>query len=681
MARAMKTLLATLCLVVAACAGEDVLTPDEEWGMEGPLEPTPPPGKEDSELRRGLLVNTNTTRTQVWTARNKWEDVDTTAAKAAGLAWPANSGLTWDEKYAKWVESFEFIPSLDGFSMTIELTTPWGKTLPSPSLECAEMSLFLRITFAAWHELPLFFEAQDGNGTRVYFGHNGVRTTSGRYAQSPEFAIRYQDHSRSTDWMTRWPIDTTLRGKRVAGGEDVQAMIAPDARFGAYLDEIHLNKRAGYFTVMALDYLGSANLADPANAYNIVPDAVRAGDTLIERWQRSGIGHTLVVKQVAELAGGSKDVTLISGSMPRRQGKRESGQASKSYFTSEYTGGEGIAADGNPYAKLGGGIKRWRVAKNINGYWTNTWMAADEASWINSTDYVRIAARPARFEQILGQVSPQQMRTELLAQIADARRHLSQFPASCSARERREHAFAQLYEVSRTAFGQSTADVDAEHRELDDYVLGKLEYTKSKTCCWNSSTSAMYDIIMNKARADAAAAEAANTCAAPVVFKSRQDGYQLWASHAALLGRGAEWRAWTEDETCAQRDVASDTEAAPVATPYCTVELGGGTPACTDAREPNDTQATAKAAAGTLTGLQICASDDDWHSFAAGGTVRIEFTHSAGDLDLVAHDASGGRVAASEGTSDSEQVTVPAGGSVRVFGFNGAKNTYRLIAP
>lgn len=671
---------ALLLIAIAACAGEDELSLDEEWGMDGPLEPTPLPGKEDSELRRGLLVNTDTSRTQVWTARNKWEDVDTVAAKAAGLAWPANSGLTWDEKYGKWIESLEWIPALDGFSMTVKLTTPWNKELPSPSLECAELSLFLRITFSAWHELPLFFEAQDGSGKRVYFGHNGVRTTAGRYANSPEFAIRYNDHSRATDWATNWPSDGTLRAKRVAGGEDVQDMIAPGAKFGAYLDEIHLNKRAAYFTIMALDYLGSVNLADSANTYNIVPEAVRAGDTLIERWQKSGIGHTLVVKQVVELAGGSKDVTTISGSMPRRQGKRESGVASKSYFTSEYTGGEGTSADGVPYAKLGGGLKRWRVTKNIGGAWTNTWMTADEAHWVDSTDFVRIAARPARFEQILGQVPPEQQRAELLLQIEDSRRHLARFPASCSARERRENAFEALYVVSQQ-LGQSKDEVDAEHRELEDYVLGELDYTKSKTCCWNSSTAGMFDIVMNKARADAAAAEANNTCVAPTVFKSRQDGYQVWASHAETLGRAAEWRAWSEDEACPQRGVASDTDAAAVATPYCELELGGGTPACSDAREPNDSRTAAQPATGTLDGLKICTSDDDWHRITTAGAVTIEFRHTDGDLDLQAFDANGTRVAASEGTGDSERVVVPAGGSVRVFGFNGARNTYRLIAP
>ncbi|MDQ3300319.1 MAG: hypothetical protein M3619_27390 [Myxococcota bacterium] len=559
----MKALALLLLVLATACADDDVLTPDEEWGMEGPMTPTPPPGKEDSEHRRGLLVATNTSATQVWTARNKWEDTTTPAAAAAGMAWPANSGLTWDAKYAKWIGSLAWIPGIDGYSMTVQLTTPWGKTLPSPVLECAELSLFLRITFAAWYELPLFFEAVDGQGRRVYFGHNGVRTTAGRYAASPEFALKYKDHTATYAGGT-WPTDRVLRDKRIAGGDQLQPQLAPGAHFGAYLDEIHLNKRAGYFTVLVLDYLGSVHLADSANAYNLAADAVRSGDFLIERWQRSGIGHTLVVKDVTELAGGSRDITTISGSMPRRQGRRESGQASKSYFVSAYAGGPGVNEEGHLYAKLGGGVKRWRVAKNIGGYWTNTWMAGDEASWINSTDYPRLAARTARFEQILGQVSPDQQRIELLQQITDARRHLANYPSSCSARERREHAFATLYELSERSFGQSVAQVDAAHRTLEDYVFGELEYTRSKTCCWNSSTSAMYDIIMKRARA-----QQAGTCVAPTVFKSQLDGYLGWASYAQTLGRGTEWRPWTEDEPCTQRATASDVEVPPDATPYC----------------------------------------------------------------------------------------------------------------
>jgi len=663
-----------------ACTDGGASSPDDEWGMDGPLDPTPLPGKADSEYRRGLWVNTNTTRTQVWTARNRWEDTDTAAAREAGVAWAADSGLTWDQKYEAWLRSLEWTTSADGSYQTVVLTTPWGKTLPSPALECAEMSLFLRITFAAWYELPWFMETVDSHGHRVYFGHNGVRTQSGRYASSPEFGVRYHDYTSMTpaEYQASWPRDATLAGKKVAGGEDVQPAVG-DAGFGAYLDEIHLNKRAGYFTVMALDYLGSMNLADSANTYNIVPDTVRPGDMLLERWQKNGIGHTLVVKDVTQIGEGNYDVTTVSGSMPRRQAKRESGVSSKSYFTSAYAGGPGTNWDGDEYAKLGGGAKRWRVTKNVGGYWTNTWMKADEASWINSTDYAAIAARPGRFGQILGQVSPEQQRTELLAEIDDARAHLRQYPASCAARERREHAFRDLYDLAARTWGQSQAQVDGQYRVADDYVFAELVYGQSKTCCWDSSTSAMYQIVMDYQADEAARAADQGTCVAPTVFMNQSDGYQRWASFAASTGRGAAWRAWSEDESCAQRDVAQDTVASTPPTALCDLGGGGGGGACTDPAEPDDSAGAAHAAAdGTTTGLQICAGDEDWFSVAGARTVRIDFTHADGDLDLAAYDAGGTQVDISQSVSDGEQVSVPAGGTVRVYGYNGATNTYTL---
>jgi hypothetical protein len=510
-----------------------------------------------------------------------------------------------------------------------------------------------------------------------------VRTATGRYAGSPEFAIAYQDHSAMTPaaYGAAWPHDARLRSRRVAGGDDVQVMIEPGATFGAYLDELHLNKRAGYFTIMALDYLGSANLADPANAYNLVPEAVRPGDFLIERWQRSGIGHTLVVKQVDSLGEANKDVTLISGSMPRRQGKRESGIASKGYFTSDYTGGVGANEAGDEYARLGGGLKRWRVAKNIGGYWTNTWMAADEAHWINSTDYARIAARPARFQQLLGQVSPTQQRAELVAQIEDARRHLAEYPASCSARERRERAFEDLYDLAERSFGQDRAAVDAEYRTLEDYVFAELDYTRSKTCCWDSSTAAMATIVMDQARAEQAAAEAAGTCASPTVFMAQTDGYARWATYAAATGRGAAWRPWSEDETCAQAGVPADTEAVHQGEAWCALEDGGGdTGACTDAYEINDGRGAARPV-GTMriNGLTICGSDEDWFAVSGPRTVRIELHHADGDLDLEAYDRDGAKIASSTTTTDVERVTLPAGGTVRIYGYRGAANSYALV--
>jgi hypothetical protein len=225
------------------------------------------------------------------------------------------------------------------------------------------------------------------------------------------------------------------------------------------------------------------------------------------------------------------------------------------------------------------------------------------------------------------------------------------------------------------------AQVDAQYREMEDYVLGELEYTKSKTCCWNSSTSAMFDIIMKQAQAEQDAAAAAGTCIAPTVFASRQDGYSKWASYAASLGRASDWKPWSEDEACPQRNVASDTVAVTGSTEYCELETGGGTPSCTDAQEPNDGRTNARAVSGTVSNLQVCAADEDWYKLAAGGNVKIEFVHANGDLDMAAYDANGTRTDTSESTSNVEEVTVPAGGTVRVFGYSGARNAYKLIAP
>jgi hypothetical protein len=668
--------LCIAALSVGCIADDEAGSADEEYGMEGPLEPTPPPGKEDSENRRGLLVATNTSRTQVWTARNAWEDIDTPAAKRAGLAWSADSGLNWDQKYQAWIASLQRTSSDAGWYDTFTLTTPWGKSLPSPHLECAEMALFLRVTFAAWYELPLFFEAVDSTGKRLYFGHNGVRTSTGRYASSPEFAIVYKDYG--TTVPATWPKDATLRGRKLWGGEDSQPFLGAGAVFGTYLDEIHLNKRAGYFTAMVINYLGSVNVADSANTYNIVPESIRPGDVLIERWQRNGIGHTVVVKDVTEIGEGNKDVTAVSGSMPRRQGKWENGVASKGYFTSEYSGGEGTNEAGDEYAKLGGGLKRFRVTKNVGGYWTNTWMRADEAHWINSTDYPRLAARPARFESMLGQVSPEQLRTELLAQIADARRHLQSYPASCSARERRERAFDDLYDLSERHFGTARAQVDVQFRDLSDYVFAELEYAQSKTCCWNSSTTAMHEIIMEFARREQDAADQAGECRAPTPFMN-DNGYGRWADLAATLGRGAEWRAWTEDETCAQKNVASDTQRAHAWTDWCELpEDGGGGGACTDALEPNESSAAADAVTAGSRSLQLCSGDVDWFSVASAATVTIEFSHAAGDLDMAAYSATGTQLGMSQGTGNSEQLSVPAGARIKVYGYNGATGAYTL---
>ena len=679
-------LLFLLLLLATSCADEEPYDPDAEYGMNGPVEPTPPPGKEDGPHRQGLPVTHDGSRTEVWPARNRWEDRDTPAARRAGLAWGEDSGLSWDEKYARWVGSLERVSGASGFE-TIRLTTPWGKTLESPSLECAELSIFLRVSFAAWYELPFFMEAVDRDGTRIYFGHAGVRTAAGRYAGTPEYRVRYRDHSAmsAAEALARWPRDEALRARRLGGGPDGQPALG-GASFGAFADEVHLNKRAGHFLLLALNYLGSVHLADPANTYNLVPEAVRPGDTLVARWQRAGIGHTLVVVDAVEIGEGALEVALVSGSMPRRQARWETGEAVRLHFTDARTGGEGVSPGGEPYARLGGGLKRWRVARAVAGRWSNTWMRGDEAHWIDSRDLARIAARPARFARLLGPLDPDQARLALLAMIEDARSHLRGYPASCAARERRERAFAALHDLLARERGLSRAEVDALHRTEEDYVFAALEYGRSRTCCWNSTTTAMHQVVMDLAARERAEAEAAGTCRAPSIFMHQADGYERWRRLAVETGRGALWAPWSEDEHCPQRGVAIDAPAGGEVTPYCSwreaAGPGGGGVGCTDPMEPNQQPLGAPALApGAVHELEVCEGDSDWFAVPAGGAVRIDFSHAAGDLDLSAHDASGGQLDASQGTGDREEVSVPPGGRVRVYGWRGATGSYRISAP
>jgi ribosomal protein S15P/S13E len=295
---------------------------------------------------------------------------------------------------------------------------------------------------------------------------------------------------------------------------------------------------------------------------------VRAGDVLLERWQKEGIGHTIPVFRVTSPIDGKLAIEVATGSMPRRQPKYEDALQARYYFTMSATGGEGSASDGTPYAKLGGGIRRWRVAVAKGGRWQNAVPAADRVVAISDSDVEAIAARPKRFDELLITGSVDEQEAALTAKIQSSREHLLQHPASCSARETREKAFEALYALA-PQLGKTTKDIDDELRTTDDYVFGELEYEKSKTCCWNSTTPAMAEIILDLAREEKEAADAEGVCRAPTVFRAQADGYQLWADHAAKMGRADDWLAWSEDEPCAQKDVAEDAIASFEGTPLC----------------------------------------------------------------------------------------------------------------
>ena len=65
----------------------------------------------------------------------------------------------------------------------------------------------------------------------------------------------------------------------------------------------------------------------------------------------------------------------------------------------------------------------------------------------------------------------------------------------------------------------------------------------------------MYDIIMTYARKEMESM--GDACFSPTVFKATNGGYQLWGDFAAQLGRADQWVAWSEDESCEQRNTSN----------------------------------------------------------------------------------------------------------------------------
>lgn len=580
----MKKLAFVLLLLVGASCGDDSAesefgVPLDEDGKNSLLQTgfEDSSDKSDAAIGRLGLSSSVGADTAVWEVRNQWFDSQTANANKAGLAWDENSGLDWEQKFNAWVDSLESTPRANNnYGNTYKIVTPWGTEIDSPALECAESAMFLRVTFASWYGLPFFMEAIDGRGKRVFFGHFGVRTEDGIYPTMPSFKTRYPDYSDKAASVAgggEWPSDTNLAKRTLAGGrDDLQPMIGEGAHAGAYFDRLFLNKRVGYYLLIHLAFLGSANLADPANMYNITPESIEPGDVLVERWQRAGIGHVLMVMNVLKLGEQILDevtvpvleAELASGSMPRRQPVWDNPNGSKRYFTMEETGG-------GEYVDFGGGIKRWRTPIIKSGRWTAAVLDADMEDFIPTTQKLKLSERPERFKLILKTLTNAQ-KLESLAEIIEAKRmHLREYPASCSARINREKAFDDLYLVGES-MGLSRADIDRDHRMLEDYVFAELEYEKSKTCCWNSSTAGMFDIVMQyneSIQNDPNAIE----CPALAVFKAEGagDGYDQFRAYAILNDRGDEWVAWRADETCPQANTTADVEVEHAWTDFCDI--------------------------------------------------------------------------------------------------------------
>jgi hypothetical protein len=117
----------------------------------------------------------------------------------------------------------------------------------------------------------------------------------------------------------------------------------------------------------------------------------------------------------------------------------------------------------------------------------------------------------------------------------------------------------------------------------------------------------------------------------------------------------------------------------------------GGGPSLThcveDAYEPDSFAEPRSLPPGRLESLAVCAGDDDyWRIDVQPGmqlTIRVEFVHADGDVDITLHRASdNGQIDISDGVSNYEAIRYTANVSesliLRVYGYNGVSNQYAL---
>ena len=662
------SVVATLtCLLACASSGGTGEDTDESYGISGEIDTTGPASKSDNAGRPGPSVAWDSDGGQVWSVRNQWTDV----TSEAGMAWNANSGLNWNEKYQAWVTSLEVEELSEGFiKETFQLTTPHGRAFTAPVLECAEVAIFMRAAFAAWYHLPFYLEAYD-RGQPIYLGHFGFRNADGSlFSRTPNFARAYADYSN--DWQTgrTWPSDAKLKRRGLYGGGDEIGFLplvnGEPARAGAYFDEIFLNKRIGHFMLLALSWFGSMHLADSVNMYHIKAEGIAPGDVLLERWQRRGVGHTIPVMRTDWPEADRLEVAVATGSMPRRYPKWEDGSKAGRYFKDESAGGAGENSDGDEYAKLGGGIRRWRVAISDGNRYRNTFMPNEASLWINSSDTAALAARVADFEQYLRPPTPEVQQQVAIELVQSAREHLRRYPASCSARKNREAAFEELRSVNETHFNLTPDQTDAAYRILDDYVFETMVYDQSITCCWNSTTANMYEIIMDY-NYNLTASSTEPACLPPVVFMARDrsasnDGYDLFRAHAESLGRIDEWVAWSEDEACSQASsVVNDTIDPMNALPFCQLSAVAppSTPNCNDTLEDNPTVLQV----GLQDNLRVCAMETDYFTFTGVGdfSLTVEAGEGTADLDVAIFDTSATYIGGSSSPDATFQVDFSLG--------------------
>ena len=204
--------LAMLSLSAVACGAEPSVTSDPTSDPGAPSAPSGGVDPSDPSLPMPPKVPgpaAKDTKARVWTVDQAWSDTDTDRAKEAGVAWAAGSGLTWEQKYARWLESFERIPTAgDPDHETLRLKTPYGaRAFDGPVLECADVAVFLRVAFASFYGLPFYMQGTR-NGKPIYVGHFGVVDEDGDPVSGyPLYESTYASYEGKWSPGDAWPSD------------------------------------------------------------------------------------------------------------------------------------------------------------------------------------------------------------------------------------------------------------------------------------------------------------------------------------------------------------------------------------------------------------------------------------------------------------------------------------------
>lgn len=571
-ARILSSCFALAALVGCALEGAES---DEDLALDELIEEAEPIALgEDFDAREDSVSGPTYTpggSTEVWAVRNAWSDTDTPEARQAGLSWGASTGLNWEHKYQAWVRNLR---KIDGWmnTATYEVRTPWGKTMQSPRLDCADAVIWARATFASWYGLPFFLRGKmkPEGATRsvtVYAGHFGFITADGApFSGVPEYRSK---HGAQRDWNDGgvWASDATLRRMRL-GSDDENSNLRQSATertpgAGAYFDELYVNKRIGYFMMNLLPQFGTGNLADDANMHQVKGDMFLVGDALVHRWE-GGHGHAqLVIRvDVDPVSTAERNIVtaqIADASQPRRQPLWHDADSSYGYFQS---------AVEVQNAERGGGIKRFRTpacSPSTGGRVSCTAAPYHPAAQILQSDVAALEQRVGRFEDHWRQYTTAERIGIAMADIDHARAALRTTPGSCARRTDRERAFGALrgatveYLVEQGYSEQAAYEyvvddlsVDRQVRTLEDYVFAELNYPNAKTCCWNETTPAMHAIVMAYNNDAQAEARVRGVCVEPSVFRAVNGDYAVFRDYASRIGRGSEWREWKENEACPQ---------------------------------------------------------------------------------------------------------------------------------